>query len=515
VIDADGLVVAPGIIDNHTHYDAQVTWDPLCTYSCYHGVTSVVIGNCSLAMAPAHKEDRDNLAGVLSHVEAIPLEAIQAGVRWSWETIPQYLDALDRRLGLNVASLIGHSAVRRYVMGEASQERHATEEEISAMKAIVREGIKAGAIGISFERNPRHFDWDGRLAPTNLAAESEVFAVAGVVDEVGRGVIQFGGDRKLGTEVAKKTRCPVFYGNITQAAVAPERWRKQLDETESLMRQGHRAYQFVMPRPGDLRYTLKTAQHFDAMATWKKVMLLPLEMRKQAFRDAEMRAKLHKEAVETPINPNLAGDFTRRWDLQFVFKPALAKNESLKGKSVAQIAREQNKDVLDAFLDLALEENLETEFERREVNSDEAAMKALLTSPYTIIGQSDGGAHVVFRTDYSYSTYLLSHWVREKNIMSLEDAIRKLTFIPASLFGLYDRGLVRQGMAADLMIFDPASIAPLEPGEAYDLPGGSRRRKQLAKGIEMTVVNGEVLIDKGEHTGAYPGRVARSAGAPQ
>ena len=203
-------MVAPGIIDNHTHYDAQVTWDPLCTYSCYHGVTTVVIGNCSLALAPAHKEDRDNLAGVLSHVEAIPLEAIQAGVKWSWETIPQYLDALDQRLGLNVASLIGHSAVRRYVMGEASQERHATEEEIAAMKAIVREGIEAGAVGVSFERNPRHFDWDGRLAPTNLAADSEIFAVAGVIDEVGRGVIQFGGDRKLGTEVAKTTRLPRF-----------------------------------------------------------------------------------------------------------------------------------------------------------------------------------------------------------------------------------------------------------------------------------------------------------------
>jgi N-acyl-D-amino-acid deacylase len=515
VIDADGLVVAPGIIDNHTHYDAQVTWDPLCTYSCYHGVTTVVIGNCSLALAPAHKEDRDNLAGVLSHVEAIPLEAIQAGVKWSWETIPQYLDSLEQRLGLNVASLIGHSAVRRYVMGEASQERHATADEINAMKAIVREGIEAGAVGVSFERNPRHFDWDGRLAPTNLAADSEIFAVAGVVDEVGRGVIQCGGDRKLGAAVAKNSRCPVFYGNITQAAVAPDRWRKQLEETESLMREGHRAYQFVMPRPGDLRYTLKTAQHFDAMPTWKNVMLLPLEMRKEAFRDSETRAKLHKEAVETPMNPNLAGDFTRRWDLQFVFKPALAKNQHLQGKSIAEIAREQNKDVLDTMLDLVLEENLETEFERREVNSDEAAMKALLTSPYTVIGQSDGGAHVVFRTDYSYSTYLLSHWVRQKQIMSLEDAIRKLTFIPASLFGLYDRGLVRRGLAADLMVFDPTTIAPLEPGEAYDLPGGSRRRKQLAKGIEFTVVNGQVLIEKGEHTGAYPGKVARSASPVQ
>jgi N-acyl-D-aspartate/D-glutamate deacylase len=510
VIDADGLVVSPGIIDNHTHYDAQVTWDPLCTYSCYHGVTTVVIGNCSLGLAPAHREDRDNLAGVLSHVEAIPLEAIQAGVSWNWETIPQYLDALDRKLGMNVASLIGYSAVRRYVMGESSQERQAADEEIAQMKAIVRDGIKAGAVGVSFERNMRHFDWNGRLAPCNLATDSEILAVAGVVDEVGRGVIQCGGDRKLGAAVATSTRCPVFYGNITQQAIAPERWRTQLDEVEGLMRQGHRAYQFVMPRPGDLRYTLKTAQHFDALPTWKNVMLLPLETRKEAFRDPATRAKLHYEAVEMPRDPNRVGEFTRRWDLQFVFKPALDKNQHLEGKSVAQIAVEQNKDVLDVFLDLALEENLETEFERREVNCDEAAMKALLTSPYTVVGQSDGGAHVVFRTDYSYSTYMLSHWVRDKQIMSLEDAIRKLTFVSASLFGLYDRGLVRPGMRADLMVFDPATIAPLEPGEAHDLPGGAKRRKQLATGIEYTVVNGQVLIEKGAHTGALPGKVARN-----
>jgi N-acyl-D-amino-acid deacylase len=400
--------------------------------------------------------------------------------------------------------------VRRYVMGEASQERHATDDEIAAMKAIVREGLEAGAVGVSFERNMRHFDWNGRLAPTNLASDEEIFAVARVPDEVGRGVIQFGGDRNLSTQVAKTSRRPVFYGNITQQAVAPDKWRKQLAEAENMMRQGHRAYQFVMPRPGDLRYTLKTAQHFDALATWKTVMLLPLEKRKEAFRDPETRAKLHVEAVEMPMDDRRPGEFTRRWDLQFVFKPASAKNQHLKGKSVAEIAREQGKDVLDVFLDLALEENLETEFERREVNSDEAAMTALLTSPYTVIGQSDGGAHVVFRTDYSYSTYLLSHWVREKEIMSLEDAIRKLTFVPASLFGFSDRGLVRPGMAADLIVFDPATISPLEPGEAHDLPGGAKRRKQLARGIEWTVVNGQVLMEKGEHTGAYPGKVARS-----
>ena len=515
VLNADGLVVAPGIIDNHTHYDAQVTWDPLCTFSCYHGVTTVVIGNCSLGLAPAHKEDQEPLASVLSHVEAIPLEAIRAGVTWDWETIPEYLDALDRRLGVNVASLVGHSAVRRYVMGEASQDRIATQDEISAMREIVREGIEAGSVGVSFERNMRHFDWNGRLAPCNLATDEEILAVAKVLDEVGRGVIQVGGDRKLGVKLTKASGRPVFYGNITQQAVAPDLWRERLTEAENLMQEGHRAYQFVMPRPGDLRYTMKTAQHFDALPSWKSVMLLPLEERKQAFRNPEIRAKLHLEAVETARDATVAGQFTRRWDLQFVHQPALAKNQSLKGKSVAQIAEEQGKDVLDAFLDLALEENLETEFERREVNCDEAAMTALLTSPYTVIGQSDGGAHVVFRTDYSYCTYLLSHWVRERKIMSLEDAIRKLTFVPATLFGFLDRGLVRPGMAADLIVFDPETIGPLQQGEAQDLPGGVTRRSQLAQGIEWTVVNGGVLLERGKHTGEFPGMVVRSGGPAQ
>ena len=236
-------------------------------------------------------------------------------------------------------------------------------------------------------------------------------------------------------------------------------------------------------------------------------MLLPLEGRKAAFADPATRARLHYEAVELPPDPTAAGTFTRRWDLQFVFKPALSKNQGLKGKSVDEIAHEQGRDVLDAFLDLALEEDLETEFERREVNSDEDAMATLLNSPYTIIGQSDGGAHVVFRTDYSYSTYLLSHYVREKQIMPLEEAIRKLTFVP--LFGLHDRGLIRPGMAADFMVFDPDTIDSLEPDESADLPGGSKRRRQLAQGIEWTVVNGEVLLEEGEHTGALPGRVAR------
>ena len=510
VLDADGLVVSPGIIDNHCHYDAQVIWDPLCTYSCYHGATTVIIGNCGLALAPAHEHDQQALAGLLSRVEAIPKEAVEAGVVWSWETIPQYLDTLDRRLGVNVASFIGHSAVRRYVMGEAASEREADEDELIAMQAIVREGMEAGSVGISFERNMRHFDWQGRVAPSSLASDQERFALAGVLDEVGYGTIQMGGDPQMGIRLAKAGGRPVIYSGITQNAAAPDQWRVQLDEAEELGQEGLQAFLLHNPMPTILHYTLKTMQHFDALPTWRTVMMLPLEERKQAFRDPETRAKLHFEAVETPYSGD-GGEFTRRWDLQFVFRTSLAKNRHLQGKSVAEVAQEQGRDVLDAFLDLALEEDLETVFERRERNSDPEAMAAMLASPRVILGFSDGGAHMVFRTDYSYPTYVLGHWVREQGALSLEEAVRKLTFVSASVFGITDRGLLRPGYAADIMVFDPDTIGPLEPEDADDLPGGASRRKQLATGIEWVVVNGEVLIERGEHSGAYPGQVVRSA----
>ena len=507
VLNADGLVVAPGVIDNHCHYDAQAIWDPLCTFSCFHGATTVVIGNCSLALAPAHESDRDALVSLLSRVEAIPLEALEAGVSWSWETLPQYFDALDRRLGVNVASFIGHSAVRRYVMGEAAYEREADEDEIGAMRGIVREGMEAGAIGISYERNARHFDHQGRTAPTYAAADAERYALASVLAEMGRGTIQVGGDLTLGKGLAEAVGCPVLYGSISQNAADPDGWKRGLEDAAESGQRGLRTYRLLNPHPNLLQYTLKTAQHFDAHPTWRSVMTLPLEEKKLAFQDPEKRAKLHYEAVETPYRGG--GEFTRRWDLQFVFRPALAKNAHLKGKSVAEIARMQGKDVLDAFLDLALEEGLETVFERRETNGDPVAMAEMLHSPHVIVGQSDGGAHVVFRADYSYPTYMLGHWVREEGLLSLEEAIRKMTFDSACVFGLGDRGLLRPGWNADIMVFDADTVGPLDVENCADLPSGATRRKQLASGVHWTIVNGEVLTEQGEHTGALPGRVVR------
>ena len=516
-IDAHGQVIAPGFIDNHCHFDAQVTWDPLCSFSCYHGVTTVVFGNCSLAMAPAGagEEERYFLTQLLARVEAIPLEALQAGMSWSWGTIGEYLDALDRRLGVNAGVLIGHSAVRRYVMGEASQERDATAKELEAMKEVVQGGMASGALGISFNRNQGHFDDRGRLIPGVVAPMEEMFELASVLRGAGTGIVQFGNGslfelrERICTKLSQVSGRPVIYATITPFGDDLHLWRKLLDVVEETVKQGNRAFPDICPRPLGGRWTMANSQVFDTLPTWKPIMVGPPEEKLRAFQDPEVRKQLHPEAVEGGVAPDAF--FDRRWDLINVIRPALEKNADLKGKSVAQIAEERGADVLDAFLDLVVEEGLKTQFETSPMGSDEQAMSTLLNSPYTVVGLADSGAHLIFDPGYGFCTHFLRYWVGDKGIMSLEAGVRKLTFDQASLFGMYDRGLIWPGMAADLVIFDPDAIGLREMEEVYDLPGGGPRLKQVADGIECTVVNGEVLIEKGEHTGAYPGRVMRNS----
>jgi N-acyl-D-aspartate/D-glutamate deacylase len=513
-IDAQGLVVSPGFIDNHCHYDAQVTWDPLCTFSCYHGATTVVFGNCSLTLAPAKEGDHYALAQMLSRVEAIPMEVLQAGVDWSWRTVPEYLNAIERRLGVNAGVLMGHSAIRRYVMGEASQERGATEDEVRQMQGIVREGLEAGALGLSVSRNQGHFDTTGRLLPAILAPVDEMMALASSMKDIGTGIVQCGGgttpEMKEGlcSRLSRVSGRPVVYNNITHRWSAPNQWREHLDYVEKTVKEGNRAYPLLSPRRNVNRFTMLNSQVFDRLPTWKPIMEGSPEQKKAAFRDKEMRKKLRWEAVEGAEVPYNA--FSRRWDYFFVAQPSLAKNQSLKGKSIDQIAREQGKDVLDAFLDLVLEEDLKTGFELVQGGGDEEAMAEMLRNPNVIIGLSDGGAHVVFEAGYGYSTYFLGHWVREKGVMGLEEGVRKLTSVPAELFGMEDRGALKPGLNADITIFDPNTIAPLEAEEVQDFPAGGRRLRQLSEGVYCTIVNGEVLIREGKHTGALPGRVARN-----
>jgi N-acyl-D-aspartate/D-glutamate deacylase len=515
-IDAEGLVVAPGFIDNHCHYDAQVLWDPLCSFSSFHGATTVIFGNCSLGLAPVKPRDREKLASMLSYVEAIPMDVLQAGVPWNWTSFPEYMQAVEQRLGVNAAMFIGHSAVRYYAMGEASQEdqRSATPDELATMQAVVREALEAGAIGLSITRNRNHFDLEGKRISAACAPEDELFAVTDVLRQVGTGVIQCGGganpeiDNRLMSRLSTASGRRLMYNTILQSARSPERWKEHLAIVEETCKAGHRALPLCSPKPIKQRFTMRNCQVFRGMLHWHPLLIAPDDEKLQAYRDAGVREKLRGD-LEAPLGPNAV--FSKRWDLMVVEEPKLPKNQSLKGKNLLQIATQQGKDVLDAFLDLAVEENLDTVFVLGEINVEPDAVRTLLSSPYTVVGLSDGGAHVQFDSGVGYSTTLLGYWVREQQIMSLEEAIRQLTFVSASAFGIYDRGLIRPGMAADLTIFNPDTVQALPEDVVHDFPNNGWRLRERAQGIEYTVVNGQVLMQQGEPSGALPGRVLRNA----
>ncbi len=494
-IEADGRVVAPGFVDNHCHYDAQVLWDPLCTFSCHHGATTVIIGNCSLALAPVKKQEREKLAGMLSYVEAIPMDVLQAGVPWNWESFPEYMKAIGQRLGVNVGTLVGHSAVRLYAMGEECSDREATADELETMRRLVREALEAGALGLSITRNMNHFDIVGKRIPAACAPESELFALADVLREAGTGVIQCGGGTnpelkdKLLSRIAQACGRPIMYNTLLEQARQPGRWRTHLQHVEETARQGIRAIPLSMP-------------------TWLPILQGSDEDKLRAYRDPATRAKLRAE-VDAPITPD--STFSKRWDLMIVEEPQLPKNRGLRGQNIADIAKAQGKEPVDAFLDLAVEENLATVFTLGEINMDTEAVAQILGSPYAVVGLSDGGAHVQFHSNVSNPTRLLGFWVREKKIMSLELAVRRLTFDSATAFGIYDRGLLQPGMAADLVVFDPDTVKPVAEDKVHDFPSNGWRMRELADGIHYTVVNGEVLLEKGTHTGNLPGRVLHNA----
>jgi len=518
VLDVGGLAVAPGIIDFHTHFDAQLWWDPLASSSNEHGVTTVVTGNCGLTLAPCKPEDRDALIGTFVRVEAMPRQSLQAGIPWQWSTHGEYLTALERKpLGVNVATLIGHCAVRQYAMGEASVEREARDGEIAAMEELVRQGMAAGAFGFSTNSNQSHFREDGRPVPSRFSSLNEIARLCRVVGESQRGLVQFTHGAFATPEhvahisqwydtILQETRRPLIGESIRHRWSEPELWRKQLRDVEARARQGCAAYAMTSTRRSMRRWSLKDGGRLDMIPAWKKLSALPLAERMAKLRDANLRAELAQETVEgDPI------DFSRRWDLIAVKTVARKENRSLAGMSIAAIASAQNKSPIDAMLDLALAENLETTFEDSTTQGDEQAVKEIFANPNVLLGQSDAGAHVASgNPGFGYATLMLAYWVRERKLMALEDAIKKLTFLPASIFGIHDRGLLRRGLAADIFVFDPAKIDLAAPQKVTDLPEGAPRFTQGAKGIYYTIVNGKVLMDNGAHSGAYPGRVLRS-----
>ena len=515
-INADGMVISPGFVDNHCHYDAQATWDPLCSFSCHHGATTVIIGNCSLALAPVRPGTQERLAEFLSYVEAIPMDVLRT-VDFSWETIPQYMDTLDRRLGVNMGTLIGHSAVRYYVMGDECQGREATADEIAAMQNVLREGIRAGALGLSVSRNKGHYDPQGVHIPAVWASEEEIFALGDVLRELGTGIIQSGGGRgaeisnRLMSRLSQATGRQVVYNNLGQTFRRPNEWKELMAIVDETSNAGIRAYPLCTPNSTNQRFTMKNCQMFRGIPTWHPILLASDEEKVQAYKDPEIRKQLHSEAVEWNFEVDERNVALNWYDYLWVDEPVLEKNKALKGKTIAEVAKAEGKGIIDAFLDLTLEENLETKFLQGENNVDNEAVAKILNYPNTIVGLSDGGAHVQFHGGYGYSTRLLGYWVREHQIMSLEKAVQRLTFESASAFGIFDRGLLRPGMAADITVFDPDTVGPLPEEVVSDFPAGGWRIKEMAEGIKYTVVNGEVLLENGKHTGALPGKVMRNS----
>jgi N-acyl-D-aspartate/D-glutamate deacylase len=518
VIDAGGLAVAPGIIDFHTHFDAQLWWDPLASSSTDHGVTTVVMGNCGLTLAPCKPESRDALIGTFVRVEDMPRQSLQTGIPWEWTTHGDFLDALGRRpLGLNVATLVGHCAVREYTMGEACVEREANDAETAEMEELVRQGMAAGAFGFSTNSNQTHYREDGKPVASRFAGLDEIARLCRVVGESRAGLVQFTHGAFATPEhvahisqwydtILKETRRPLIGESIRHRWSEPELWRKQLNDVEARCRQGYAAYAMTSTRPSMRRWTLKDSNRLDEIPEWKNLMFMPVEERKAKLCDPQIRAQLAPATTDgKPV------DFSRRWDCISIKKTARAENKHIEGKTIDELARLQSKSPIDAFLDLALGEELETTFEDSSTQGDLQAVKEIFNSPHVLLGQSDAGAHVARgNPGFGYSTIMLAHWVRQRAIMTLEEAIKKLTFLPASIFGIHDRGLLRRGMAADLFVFDPAKIDLAVPERVTDLPEGAPRYIQRARGIHYTIVNGSILMKDGAHTGAYPGTVLRS-----
>jgi len=531
-IDAAGRVVAPGFIDHHTHFDPQAVWDPYCGSSVHNGHTTVVVGQCGQVIAPVRPGDAEWYLEFFAEAEQIPLSVMKAGLDVNWESVGDYMAALGKRRGINVGTLIGHSGVRRYVMGEASAERQATPEELAAMQLLIREAMHAGALG--FSTAPKD-----RGDPAGVGNDDERWALAGVLGELGTGILQVAGGapggtketRRVAHELAARTGRPSIYNLVSQPIANPGEWQEHLRWLEQSFRSGTRCYgsctSVVAGAIFDLRRGLSVPQDeditnpegiFHGMPTWDEVMARPYEERMRAFRDPETRRALSAEAVEgtvaqqggmTDRRGRTRGFFNRRWDLVEVFMTAKGQNRGLEGRSVAQLAHQQGKSTIDAFLDLSLDEDLQTCFIAIDRNKDPAAQKQILGSAYTVIGTSDGGARPHTADRQEYSTHLLGHWVRDEQAMPLEEAVYRLTGKTALMHDLADRGFIAPGKAADITIFDPDTIASKPRELTATLPAGGVEVKRDAVGIDYVVVNGAVLLDKGELTDALPGQIVR------
>ena len=527
VIDADGLVVAPGFVDGHTHMDAQVAWDPIGSCSCWHGVTTVIMGNCGFALAPCRPEEREWFARCLTAVEDIPTEAMLAGIDWTWETFPEYLATVERLpKAINYGAYIGHSALRMYVMGKRALSEPATEEDLARMTAAVTEAIRAGAMGFSSSRSTTHVTPDDTPVASRIAEWSEVDRLVGAMGELGAGIFQVGPDISGGPaqraflarlkRVALESGRPVMFGTISSRQGAdPNPWTYQLEYLDECAAAGARVWGQTTTRSINAIFSLKSYLPFDVLPAWRELRRLPLAEQKQRLADpATRRALVAEEARMKPRDNVFQGGGAATTDPR---KPDYdnlyaMKDVDWQDPTVAQLAAARGQHPVEVMIDLALANDNQV-FVQPLVNEHPDHVLGMLRHPRTLATFSDSGAHVCQEMGSSLQTHMLSYWVRARQAFTLEQAVRKLSFDNAAAWGLADRGLLKAGYRADLVLFDPARVKPAMPTVEADLPGGAHRLVQKAEGIAATIVNGEVTLENGKSTGRLPGALLRGPGA--
>jgi N-acyl-D-amino-acid deacylase len=510
-VDADGLAVTPGFVDGHTHMDAQVMWDPLGSCSCWHGVTTVVMGNCGFTLAPVRRGQENLVVGSLERAEDISAAALSAGISWTWESFADYMDTVDRQpKAINYGAQIGHSALRTWAMGAAAFERAASADETALMCQELTDALQAGALGFTSSRSINHETASDKPVASRLAKWEEVVALVMAMSQTGNGVFELsqettallGGpetradyERRL-TALAVQSGVPIAFG------VGSTRQLPFLDRVSAA---GGRVIGLSHSRGISLLLSFRTQLPFDKLPEWREVRRLPLAEQQALLKEPQVRERLVRAANEGSYGRAIGAE-ARRPDYEII---RILDNALPPNPTVGALARQRGVDPVELIINLSVESNFEQFFVQPITAIDEDELLAVMKHPQTVMTFSDSGAHVSQIIDSSIQTHLLGHWTRNKQAFTLEEAIRMITYVPAAAWGLNDRGLIREGMSADLNVIDPETITPLMPELVNDLPGGAKRLIQKAAGIHHTVVNGVETFAGGEHTGAVAGRLLR------
>ena len=506
VVDATDLIVSPGFVDAHTHMDAQIFWDPIGTCSCEHGVTSVVMGNCGFTLAPVNVEDVGLVLENLEEAEAIPADVLAAGVEFRWKTFPEYIETLESLpKGINYAGYVGHSALRTYAMRERAFTDVATPDDLEVMASALKDGLNAGAIGFSTTRNPNHIRPNGEPVVSRLANWSEVDVLVNVMAELDKGIFQISREGKDPlppdasldfntrlTRLAVQSGRPVTLG-IFSVVQEPGLWKTLLQMVEDTNAKGGKMIAQVHSNTMYEYHTLRTnLPYLDTLDPWHALKSFSVPEQKRLLSDSARRQELINSAEESSAKPDYGS---------LMVVDAIQGND----KSVAQISAETAKSPAEVILDHALDSTTDKFFRTPFANQHESEILAQIKHPNSVVTFSDSGAHVSEIADFSLQTHLLSHWVRKRKALTLEEAVRRITSDIANTWGIKDRGALKIGKKADLTIFDADNVAPLMPEVATDLPLNAKRLRQSATGIVATVVNGQIMMYHGEHTGALPG----------